>query len=85
MKKIIHHVRRQPEEIRRHILHFLTAVAGIVLVMLWFYSLGRNLNNPDTQVKVNNELKPFSVLKGNIIDGYQSITNPNPDTELEIE
>lgn len=85
MRKIIHHIRRQPEGVRRHILHILTTVSGIILLTLWVYSLGRNLNNPDVQAKVNNELKPFSVLKSNIIDGYQSITGSNGDKELEIE
>ncbi len=85
MKKIIHHIRRQPEEVRRHILHILTIIAGIILILLWIYSLGANLSNPDTQVKVSNELKPFSVLKDNIISGYQSITSPNLDTQLDTQ
>ena len=43
MKKIIHHIRRQPEEVRRHILHILTIVAAIILLLLWVYSLGTSL------------------------------------------
>jgi len=39
MKKIIHKIRQQPEEVRRHILHILTIVAGIILISLWVYSL----------------------------------------------
>lgn len=74
MKKIIHNIRNQSEEIRRHILHVLTVVAGIILILLWIYSLGTNLTNPDTQVKINNDLKPFSVLKDNLIGGYKSIS-----------
>lgn len=74
MKKIIHHIRKQPEEVRRHILHILTIVAGIILFFLWVYSLGTNLNNPDTQVKLNNDLKPFSALKDNLVGGYQTIS-----------
>ena len=85
MKKIIHHIRRQPEGVRRHILHILTIIAGIILILLWIYSLGVNLSNPDTQVKVSNELKPFSVLKDNIISGYQGITSPNLDTQLDAQ
>jgi len=75
MKKIIHHIRNQSEEVRRHILNILTVVAGIILVLLWIYSLGTSLTNPDMQAKANNELKTFSILKANLIGGYQSITN----------
>lgn len=66
MKKIIHHVRKQSEEVRRHILHILIVAAGIILISLWIYSLGTSLTNPNTQIKINNDLKPFSMLKDNI-------------------
>ncbi len=66
MKKIIHKIRQQPEEVRRHILHLLTIVIAIILLALWVYSLGTNLNNPDTQTKLKQDIKPFSVLKDNI-------------------
>lgn len=66
MKKIIHHIRKQSEEVRRHILHILIIVAGIILISLWIYSLGTSLTNPNTQIKINNDLKPFSILKDNI-------------------
>lgn len=66
MKKIIHYIRRQPEETRRHILHLLTIIAAIVLLTLWVYSLGTNLSNKDTQIKIKQGLEPFSVLKNNI-------------------
>ncbi len=74
MKKIIQHLRKQPEEVKRHILHFLTVVVGIVLVILWVYSLGTNLTNQETQVKIKQDIQPFSVLKNNIVDGYKSIS-----------
>ncbi|MEK7219141.1 MAG: hypothetical protein AAB687_00510 [Patescibacteria group bacterium] len=75
MKRIIHHVRRQPEHIKRHILHILTIVLGIVLILLWVYSLGVNLTNPDTKLKASNDLKPLSALKDNMANGYYSISN----------
>ena len=81
MKRIIHHIRRQPEEVRRHILHVLTIVFAVILLFFWVYSLGTNITNPDTQAKINNDLKPLSALKGNIIGGYQSMTEPNQETE----
>ena len=81
MKNIIHHIRRQPEKVRRNILHVLTVFAGVLLLLLWVYSLGANLGNPDLKVKAENDLKPFITLKNNIVDGYKSISQP--DTTLQ--
>jgi hypothetical protein len=77
MKTIIHHIRKQPEEVRRYILHALTVAFAVILALLWLYSLGTNLTNPDTQAKIGQDLKPFSALKANIVGGYDSISNPN--------
>ena len=77
MKKIIHHIRRQPEEVRRHILHLLTIVAGVILLLFWVYSLKTSLTNSDTQIKITNDLKPFSTLKDNMVGGYQIISDSN--------
>ncbi len=74
MRKIIHHIRRQPEGVRRHILHVSTMVLGIILALLWVYSLGRNVTDPKTQAKINEDLEPLSALKANIVGGYNSIT-----------
>jgi len=81
MKKIIHHIRKQPEEVRRHILHVIMVVAAAVLFFLWVYSLGTSLTNPDMQVKIKNDLKPFSALKDNMVGGYKSISEPNLGVE----
>lgn len=46
MQKITHHIKRirqQPEHIKRHILHVLVVVCGIILILLWVYSLGTAL------------------------------------------
>jgi len=75
MRKIIHHLRKQPEETRRHILHILMIIAIAVMFILWIYSLGKNLANPDTQIKIKQDLQPFSVLKENIVDGYKSTSD----------
>ncbi|OIO29307.1 hypothetical protein COX93_01540 [Candidatus Nomurabacteria bacterium CG_4_10_14_0_2_um_filter_30_12] len=72
MKKIIHHLRRQPEEVRRHILHILILMFAAVMIILWVFSLGKNLVSTDTQIKMKEDLKPFTVLKDNIVDGYKS-------------
>lgn len=81
MKKIIYHLRSKPEYVRRHILHLSTVIGGFVLIFLWIYSLGTNLNNPETKSQTVNDLKPFSVLKDNLIGGYQSITEDQVDTQ----
>ena len=75
MRKIIHRLRRQPEEVRRHVLHILIFAAAVIMIILWVFSLGKNLTNSDTQVKIKQDLQPFSVLKDNIVDGYKSISN----------
>ncbi|MFA5778276.1 MAG: hypothetical protein WC870_02185 [Candidatus Paceibacterota bacterium] len=74
MKKIIHSIRKQPEEVRRHILHIFVLVFAVILLLLWVYSLGNTLTSSDTQSKFNQELKPLSALKDNMIGGYNSIT-----------
>ena len=74
MRKIIHHIRKQPEAVRRQILYILVFISAVILICLWIYSLGTTLANPDTQTKVNQDLKPFSALKDNMIGGYNSIT-----------
>ena len=81
MRKIIHHLRSQSEEVRKHILHVITAVLAVVLLFLWIYSLGKNLTNPDTQAKINNDLKPFSALKDGLVGGYKSMTEPQADAQ----
>lgn len=72
MKKIIHNLRKQSEETRRHILHILIFFLGVIMILLWVSSLGKSLASPDTQIKIKNDLQPFSVLKDNIIEGYKS-------------
>jgi len=78
MRKIIHKLRRQPEEVRRHILHVLIFAVAFVMIILWVFSLGKSLANPDTKIKIKQDLKPFSTLKDNIIDGYNSTTDTTP-------
>ncbi|MFZ2150208.1 MAG: hypothetical protein WAV15_03550 [Minisyncoccia bacterium] len=83
MKKIIHHIkhiRKQPEEVRRHILHVVTGVFGVILLMLWVFSLGTAFSNNENKTTLSNDLKPLSALKANFVGGYQSIVNPVSDT-----
>lgn len=81
MQQMIHNLRQKPEHVRRHILHVSTVVFGVALLFLWFYSLGTNLSNPETQARVQNDLQPFSALKANLIGGYKSISEPNTTTQ----
>ena len=77
MKAIIHNIRKQPEEVRRHILHVSTAIFAVILILVWVYSLGVNFTSSNTQAKISQDLKPFSAIKDNIEGGYNSITQPN--------
>ena len=78
MRKIIHHLRKQPEETRRHLLHLLIFVAAIIMIMLWVFSLSRSFSNPDNQIKMKQDLQPFSTLKDNITGGSGDTSNTNP-------
>ena len=77
MKKIIHNLRKQSEENRRHILHITIFAVGIIMVLLWTYSLGRSIASPDTKIKIKQDLQPFSVLKDNLVGGYKSVSGQN--------
>ena len=73
MEKIIHKIRKQPEHVRRNVLHISIVAIAIILILLWIYSLGTTLTNQNTQVKIGQDLKPFSALKANIVGGYNNL------------
>ncbi len=81
MRKIIHNLRRQPEEIRRHVLHLLIFAVAVIMVILWVFSLSKNLSNPDTQTKMKQDLQPFNTLKDNIVGGDSNTSNANSSTQ----
>ena len=81
MRKIIHKLRRQPEEVRRYILHILIFAVAIIMIILWVFSLSKNISSPSTQIKIKQDLQPFSVLKDNIVDGYNNTKDINTPTE----
>ena len=66
MRKIIHHLRKQPEEVRRHVLHLLIFIIALVMIILWIFSLGKSLSSEDTQIKMKQDLQPFNTLKDSI-------------------
>lgn len=76
MHKVIHHLRKQPAHIRTHILNVSMLFFIIVLSMIWVYSLGAKISNSDTQIKLKQDLQPFSVLKNSMVGGYNSIAVP---------
>ncbi len=80
MKRIFHHIRKQPEKTKRHILHILIFCFALILFFLWTYSLGTTLTSTDTGAQIKQDLKPFSVLKDNITDELNSIKEPDSNT-----
>lgn len=69
MKKIIHHVRKQPEHIKRYILHIVMFACAVVLFLFWVSFLGTTSSNGDIQVKkMIQDLKPFSIIKNSAIE-----------------
>lgn len=79
IKKVVRHLRRQPEDVRVQISHIATVTVAIIMIILWTYSLGRSLADTETQVKIKQDLQPFSVLKDNMVGGYKSISIPSAD------
>jgi multidrug resistance efflux pump len=76
MRRIINNLRQQPEEVRRQVLYIVTVVMGLVLVLLWIYSLGARVSNTDT-AKVQEDLQPLTDLKSSVVDGYNDISGVN--------
>ncbi len=66
MKQIIHKMRSQPEEIKRHILHVCVVVAGVLLLSIWVHSLGSSFNSSVAQEDIKKNIQPLSVLKNNL-------------------
>lgn len=75
MKKIIHKLRNRPEEERRHILYITIFVLALLMISIWVFSFGKNVARKETKIKIQQDLKPFSVLKQNLVEGYKSIGN----------
>ena len=74
MKKVIHYLRKQPEQTRKHILHISIGAITVIMVVLWGYSLAKSFSGGEVKAKLQNDLKPFSVLKDNITNGYNNIS-----------
>lgn len=85
MRKIIHKLRNRPEEERRHILHIVTFVLGLFMILLWTFSLGKDISSKETKVKIKQDLQPFSVLKDNLVGGYKSIGETENSDNVPVE
>lgn len=70
MRKIIHHIRKQPEETRKQILYLIMLVVTAMMVFLWITSLSKNFSDPSTELKMEEDLEPFSQLKDDLMGGY---------------
>jgi hypothetical protein len=75
MKKIIYRLREQPEEVRKNILHISIVAFAIVLFLLWIYTLGTNLTDPDTHTIIQNDLEPLSNLKADVTEGFTQLND----------
>lgn len=79
MRKFINHLRKKPEEERRHILHILTFIFAIFMIFLWTLTLSKNFTNTAVKENIKEDMKPFSVLKDNIFgikEEIQKQANP---------
>ena len=74
MRKIIHRLRQRPEEEKRQILHISIIIIAIALIVLWVFSLNKTLSTPETKEKFKNDLKPFSILKNNLSEGFKNVS-----------
>jgi len=84
MKKIIHNLRQKPEQTRRHIVHIFMVIVGAILVSLWIWSLGKTFSNPEVQTKMKQDLQPFTLLKDNIVNGYNSVTTEDYSEDFTV-
>lgn len=66
MRKIIHKIRNQPEEVKRHILHVSVIIAGVLLLAIWVNTLGGSFNSTVANEELKKNVEPLSVLKSNL-------------------
>lgn len=71
MKRVIHHIRKQPEHVKRHILHIMIVICAVVLFSFWIFSLGKTFSDSGAQLQMKQDLKPFSLIKDNITQQIQ--------------
>lgn len=82
LRNFIHRLRNRSEEERRHLLHIFTFIFGIIVVVLWILSLSKSLTTEETKIKVKNDLEPFSILKDNLVESYESATQSKTNNSV---
>lgn len=70
MRKLVHKLRQQPEEVRVYLLYGLTAGVAVILFVLWVYSFGGSTEEPVVTENQNGQYAPVDTLKGSLIEGY---------------
>ncbi len=50
------------------------------MVLLWTFSLGRTITNPDTKTKIKQDLKPFSALQKDVVGSFNGINGKTPSS-----
>ncbi len=83
-RKIVHKLRQHPEQDRKHIVHIITFIGAVIVILLWTFSLGKSFGAKETEVKIKQDLEPFSVFKDNIVDGYKSISADEADMQVDV-
>ncbi|HWA32354.1 MAG TPA: hypothetical protein VG694_02805 [Candidatus Paceibacterota bacterium] len=79
MKKIIHHIRKQPEHIRVKILYILTGISLLLLFVAWAHSFGVNVQQTaKSEKQLGENISPFAVLKDSAVSGFNSLKNSTP-------
>ncbi len=85
MKKIVENLKGQSVEHRKNVMHLITFFCAIVLIILWVFSLGKNLSNEDTKENIKNDLQPINALKDNIVGGYKNVNVLDNANNLQLE
>lgn len=73
MRKVIHHLRKQPVHVRHYVAWATTLIFAVLLLSIWVYRLG--LTTPEKEIQANtvDSFQPLNVLKDNVVDGYESL------------
>ncbi len=74
MKKFIKKIQNKPEHVRKQILYVATIAIGGLIVIFWIFTLQYRFSSIDA-AKVQEELKPFSIIKDNIASTYNDVSS----------
>lgn len=63
MRKIVHHLRRQPEHVKVKILYVSLAACLVAMLVLWGLSWSNNANTAARKAKSSAGTSPFAMIK----------------------